>query len=127
MEKRRVLVVVEDEADIRLLIRMTLLDDPRIELFGEATTAAEAVELARSSYPGLIILDHSIEGDVMGLQAAPMLKEAAPEAKILLFTAFDLREEAAGEPAIDAFLLKTRLSDLLPTAQRLLALPPLQD
>ena len=39
----------------------------------------------------------------MGLEAAPMLKEAAPHAKILLFTAFDMAHEAANEPAIDAF------------------------
>jgi DNA-binding NarL/FixJ family response regulator len=126
VDKRRILVIVEDEADIRWLIRLTLLDDPRLELFGEAASAAEAVALARTSQPGLIVLDHSIEGDVMGLQAAPLLKEAAPNAKILLFTAFDLREEARGEPAIDAFLLKTQLKALLPTVQGLLDLTPLE-
>jgi two-component system LytT family response regulator/two-component system response regulator LytT len=125
MDKQRILVVVEDEADIRFLIRMTLLDDPRLELFGEAASAAEAVALARTADPGLIILDHSIEGDVMGLQAAPMLKDVAPQAKILLFTAFDLAEQAVAEPAVDAFLLKTHLARLLPTVQSLLGLAPL--
>jgi DNA-binding NarL/FixJ family response regulator len=124
-DKVRVLVVVEDEIDIRLLIRMTLMDDPRIELFGEAASAREAIELARSVAPGLIVLDHSIEGDIMGLDAAPLLKEAAPNAKILLFTAFDLRREAAAEPAIDAFLSKSQMEKLLPTVQSLLGLPPM--
>ncbi len=123
--KTRVLVVVEDEVDIRLLIRMTLIDDPRIELFGEASTAREAIELARSAMPGLIILDHSIDGDIMGLQAAPLLKDAAPNAKILLFTAFDLSKEAAAEPAVDAFLSKAHMDRLLPTVQQMLGLPPL--
>jgi DNA-binding NarL/FixJ family response regulator len=123
--KMRVLVVVEDEVDIRLLIRMTLLDDPRIELFGEAASAREAIELARTASPGLIILDHSIEGDIMGLQAAPLLREAAPNAKILLFTAFDLSKEAAAEPSVDAFLSKAHMDRLLPTVQELLGLPPL--
>lgn len=124
MDKRRVLVIVEDEVDVRWLIRMTLTDDPRLELIGEAASAAEAIELARDSQPGLIVLDHSIEGDVMGLQAAPLLKAAAPDAKILLFSAYDLGAEAEAEPAIDHFLLKTRIEDLLPTVQRLLDLEP---
>lgn len=122
MDKRRVLVVVEDEADIRWLIRITLESDPRIELFGEAASATDAIELARAADPGLIVLDHSIEGDIMGLQAAPLLKQVAPHAKILMFTAYDLRAEAAREPAIDEFLLKTNLDQLLPTVQRLLDL-----
>ncbi|HVE98809.1 MAG TPA: response regulator [Mycobacteriales bacterium] len=123
-EKARILVVVEDEEDIRLLIRLLLRDDPRIELFGEASSAQEAIELARSAHPGLIILDHSIDGDVMGLQAAPLLKEAAPEAKILLFTAFDLQKEAEAEPAVDGFLSKSNMDRLLPTVQTMLDLEP---
>ena len=124
-EKARVLVVVEDEEDIRMLIRLLLRDDPRIELFGEASSAREAIELARSAHPGLIILDHSIDGDIMGLQAAPLLKEAAPDAKILLFTAFDLQKEAEAEPAVDAFLSKSNMDRLLPTVQTMLDLEPI--
>ncbi|MCA1840059.1 MAG: response regulator [Actinobacteria bacterium] len=118
----RVLMLVEDEEDIRLVIRLQLMGDPRIEIAGEATSAQEAIELARQMGPGLIILDHSIQGDVMGLQAAPMLKDAAPDAKILLFTAFDLKEEARIEPAIDEFLSKSDLQKLLGTVQRMLGL-----
>jgi DNA-binding NarL/FixJ family response regulator len=119
-EKVKVLVVVEDEEDMRLVIRLQLMADPRIEIAGEATSAAKAIELSRTLLPGLIILDHSIEGDVMGLQAAPMLKQAAPQAKILLFTAFDLKREAVAEPAVDEYLSKADLPKLLPTVQRML-------
>jgi two-component system, NarL family, response regulator LiaR len=124
VEKRRILVIVEDEFDVRWLIRMTLLDDPRLELTGEAASAEAAIELARQDQPGLIVLDHSIEGDIMGLQAAPLLKQVAPEAKILLFSAYDLRTAAAEEPAVDAFLLKTHIDKLLSTVQQLLGLDP---
>jgi DNA-binding NarL/FixJ family response regulator len=127
VDKRRVLVVVEDDVDIRWLIRMTLLDDPRIELFGEASSAEQALELARTAQPGLIILDHAIEGDIMGLQAAPLLKRVAPMAKVLLFTAYDLRAQATDEQAVDAFLLKTDLPQLLPVTQQLLGLEPLPE
>ena len=120
----RILVIVEDEADMRMMIRALLTTDPRIEIVGEATTAAQAIEIARSVDPGLIVLDHSIDGDVMGLEAAPLLKNVAPLAKILLFSAFDLKREAAAEPAVDEFLSKSDVRLLLPTVQRLLQLPP---
>jgi len=124
MDDVRVLVVVEDDADMRMLVRIMFDADPRLEVVGEATTANEAVEVARSNDPGLIILDHFIEGDVMGLEAAPMLKEAAPHAKIILFTSHELSVEAAREPAIDAYLSKSNLHMLLPTAQQLVGLEP---
>jgi DNA-binding NarL/FixJ family response regulator len=118
----RVLVIVEDERDMRMMIRAILAVDERIEICGEAATAAEAIEAARTLDPGLVILDHSIEGDVMGLDAAPLIKKVAPEAKILLFSAFDMRKEAEAEPAVDEFLGKADVGKLLATVRRLVGL-----
>ncbi len=118
-----VLVVVEDDPDMRTLIRLTLALEQRLSVDGEASSAATALELVRRvDHLDLIILDHFIDGDVMGLEAAPLLKAAAPEAKILLFTSHDLATEARREPAIEAYLSKEHLEQLLPTAQRLLGL-----
>jgi DNA-binding NarL/FixJ family response regulator len=121
---RSVLLVVEDEQDFRKLIRLSLEDDPRIQSSGEATTAQEAIDVARNSHPDLVILDNYLEGTINGLEAAPMLKAAAPDSKILLFTAYDLSAQARREPAIDAFLRKDHIKKLLPMAQRLLGLDP---
>ena len=118
----KVFVVVEDEPDMRMLISTMLRRDRRLELLGEAASAAEALSMLDSVEPGLIVLDHGIEGDIMGLEAAPLLKEKAPAAKILLFTAFDMQREADAEPAVDGFLRKDRIDQLLPTVQRLLDL-----
>jgi DNA-binding NarL/FixJ family response regulator len=121
-DSARVLVIVEDEEDMRMMIRAILSVDKRIEICGEATNAADAVEEARRLDPGLVVLDHSIEGTVMGLEAAPMIKAVAPSAKILLFSAFDMRKEANAEPAIDEFLSKSEVGKLLATVRRLLGL-----
>jgi DNA-binding NarL/FixJ family response regulator len=121
-EKIKVFVVIEDEPDMRLLISMMLKRDPRLELLGEASSAEQALRMLDSIEPGLIVLDHGIEGDIMGLEAAPLLKAKAPRAKILLFTAFDMSRQAAAEPAIDAFLRKDRIDHLLATVQGLLEL-----
>jgi DNA-binding NarL/FixJ family response regulator len=116
------LVVVEDEPDMRLLIRTMLLRDPRIQFAGEASSADAALTLVGETSPNLIVLDHSIQGSMMGLDAAPLLKDAAPGCKILLFTAYDLSREAELEPAVDAFLRKDRIDRLLETVRQLLDL-----
>jgi DNA-binding NarL/FixJ family response regulator len=121
----KVLVVVEDDRDMQLLIQLTLQVDPRLEISGTCATAAEAVELARRIQPGLVILDHFIDGDVMGLDASPAIKAAAPDAKVLLFTSHDLQVEAGREPAIDEFLLKRDIAELMPTVHRMLGLGPI--
>ena len=117
-----VLVVVEDDPGMRVLIHELLADDPRLKLSKEVADLDAAIEAASSSKPDLIILDHFIEGEIMGLEAAPLLKEAAPGARIIMFTSHDLRVEAGREPAIDAFVMKRDIDQLLPTAQSLLGL-----
>lgn len=116
--------MVEDDPDMRMAIRIVLSTEPRLKVEGEAASIDEAVRVAQTVQPGLIILDHSIEGEVMGADGAPMLKEAAPSAKVLLFSAYDLEARAMEDPAIDAFLRKDEIEELLPTVQRLLNLSP---
>lgn len=118
----KILVAVEDDEDMRLLIRMQLRDDDRLGVLSEVATADEAIAAARAHCPDLVILDHFIQGQVMGLEAAPMLKVASPTTKILLFSDHDLAVEAAREPAIDAFLPKSQLTALRSTVLSLLSL-----
>lgn len=122
MDRAAPFAIVEDEPDMRLLIRLALTRDLRLQLVGEASSAAGALDLLERETPDLIVLDHSIEGDVMGLEAAPLLKAKAGGAKILLFTAYDMAGEAELEPAVDAFLRKDRIDQLLLTVQQLLGL-----
>jgi two-component system nitrate/nitrite response regulator NarL len=121
-DRIRVLVVIEDDPDFRRLIRMTLAGEGRLQVEGEAANADEAVPLARDSQPQLVVLDHFIEGTVMGIDLAPMIKAVAPQARILLFTTHDLAVEVAREPAIDRYLRKHDLADLLPTVRDMLGL-----
>lgn len=124
----RVLVVVEDDPDTQFLVEAVFSEDDRFSVAVVAASAEDALEVARTTEPGIIVLDHGLAGALTGLEAAPRLKEVAPNAKIILFTAHaELRHSAADEPAIDAFLLKTDISQLLPLAQRLTGLGPRTD
>jgi DNA-binding response OmpR family regulator len=119
----KVFLVVEDDEDIRTLVRLQFGLDPEFEVGGEAADLTTAVEAVMSQLPDLIVLDHMLEGDVTGLAGAPLLRSAAPDAKIILFSASEeLRLPASESPAIDAFLLKTQIHRLVPLSRQLLGL-----
>lgn len=123
----RIMVVIEDDADVRFLIKAMFRAEPRFEITGEAASADEALALISESElaPDLVVLDHSLEGTVTGIELAPQLKQMLPSTKIILFTAYEhLKEEARAEPAIDAFLLKTDMPQLLDLARTLVGLSP---
>lgn len=124
----QVLVVVEDDPDVQFLVESIFSTDPRFNAADVAESAEAALEWsARTPGPGVIVLDHGLAGSLTGLAAAPRIKDLAPLAKIILFTAHaELRSLAEEEPAIDAFLLKTDSTQLLPLAQRLTGLEALR-
>ena len=124
MSELKVLVSVEDDPDMRFLIRTVLSNDGRLTVESEAETAVDAIEAVRTTQPDLVILDHFILGRPFGLEAAPEIKAASPTAKILLFSSHDLAVEARREPAIDGFLRKDHIDKLLDTVRELIGLEP---
>jgi DNA-binding NarL/FixJ family response regulator len=119
----RSLVVVEDDKDVQLLIETAFSLDSRFTFAGVSATAEDAFEMVQTNDPGTIVLDQGLAGRLSGLEAAPRFKDVAPQSKIIFFTAHEeLREAAAAEPAVDAFVLKTDSTHLLRVAQQLLGL-----
>jgi DNA-binding NarL/FixJ family response regulator len=113
-------VIVEDDPDIQSLIETIFSMDPRFFVAGLADSAEDALELARTTEPEIIVLDDRLTGPLTGVDAVPLFKEIAPSAKIILFTAHaDLQARVVNRPDIDAFLLKTETGELLPLAQQL--------
>lgn len=118
-------MVVEDEEDIRMLVRFRFEMEPDFDLDGEASDLSSAIAAAATSRPDLIVLDHKLDGPMTGLEGAPLLKEAAPDAKIILFSASEeLRIPSEQSPAVDAFVLKTDIERLIPLGRHLLGLAP---
>ena len=100
------ILIADDAPDIRLLLRM-YLSDSRLEVVGEATNGAEAVEMTRGEQPDAVILDLAMP--VMdGLEAIPRIKEVSPATKIVVLSGFDadrMAERALGLGA-DTYLQK---------------------
>lgn len=116
------MVVVEDDPDVREVIRVMLSFDPRISIAAEVESGEEALEAMAGRDGCIVILDQTLRGSLRGLELAPMLKEAAPSSRILLFTAHDMSQQAEAEQAVDAYLRKDRLELLVPTVLGLLGI-----
>ena len=92
-------LVVDDVPDLRRIFRMVLENDGRFEIVGEAGDGEEAVRLAADVRPDVIILDVAMP-KMDGIQAIPLLHEAAPGVRILVLSGFENRRLA--ERAISA-------------------------
>ena len=106
MAKTTVLVV-DDVPELARLLQITVELDGRFECVGAASTTTEAVDLAAHLQPHTIVLDLSMDGDD-ALAALRLLRNVAPEARIVVFTGRDdrnLRDEALASGA-SAWLLK---------------------
>lgn len=113
-------LLVEDDATVRAVIEMLLSTEPDLDLVGTTGSAEEGIELVRTLQPDVILLDNQLEGRLTGLQAAPALKAAHPSVVVLLCTALDAQTAATDEPAVDGYLRKERLIDLVEVVQAML-------
>lgn len=80
-------VVADDDADMRLLLTTALRRDGRFEVVGEAADGDAAIAAAADLAPDLVLLDLGMPGRG-GLEALPLLREAAPTSRIVVVSGF---------------------------------------
>jgi DNA-binding NarL/FixJ family response regulator len=79
------ILIVDDHAVVRAGLRMLIDQNPAMKVIGLAGNRSEALALAASEQPNLIILDILL-GDEDGLTILPELREVAKEARVLVLT-----------------------------------------
>ena len=108
------ILVVDDHTLFRRGLTALLARDPRLQVVGDAADIGEALRRVGELHPDIILLDNHLPG-VRGIDALPALRDAAPQARILMLTVSEdeadlaaaLRGGAAG------YLLKTIEGDAL--------------
>jgi DNA-binding NarL/FixJ family response regulator len=100
-------LVVDDQPLVRSGFRMVIEERPDLELAGEASDGAQALELARELDPDVILMDVRMP-NLDGVEATWRLVETGVRARILVLTTFDLDEYvyAAIRAGASGFLLK---------------------
>jgi DNA-binding NarL/FixJ family response regulator len=85
------LLVVDDDPDSRLLVAHALKVTEMFQVIGEAAGADDAVVLASSLHPDVVLLDPVIVGED-GMWALPRIRHAAPETRVVLHSSFPASE-----------------------------------
>lgn len=112
-------ILVVDDHPITRDALSSLLAQGGFDVVGEATDGYEAIELARSLQPQLVLLDLTMPG-LDGLSALPGLREAAPRAEIVVLTASGTEDNllTAIRAGAAGYLLKTESPERIVTFLR---------
>ena len=100
-------LLVDDQALVRVGFRLLLESNPDIVVLGEASDGRSAFDQVTALRPEVVVMDVRMPG-VNGIDATRNIVEAYPEVRVLVLTTFDLDEYAfaALRAGASGFLLK---------------------
>jgi DNA-binding NarL/FixJ family response regulator len=103
----RTILIADDSANVRSIIREFLKDVPDLEICGEAVNGLEAIEKAKKLKPNLVLLDLSMP-EMNGIEVASILKKTMPDVLIVLFTMYsnNIGKALVSTIGVDAVLTK---------------------
>jgi DNA-binding NarL/FixJ family response regulator len=85
MPEKISVLLVDDHSLVRRGFRRMLEDEPDIRVVGEASDGKEAVELARSLKPRVVVMDCALP-EINGLQATRKILAFAPDTLVLMLS-----------------------------------------
>jgi DNA-binding NarL/FixJ family response regulator len=103
-------LTVDDQAVFRRAVGDLIAATPGFEEVGQASSGAEALELAASLRPDLVLLDVRMD-DMGGIETAQRLQAAGCEAVLVLISLNEVPEAASAVAGgVAAYLRKQELS-----------------
>jgi PAS domain S-box-containing protein len=112
------LVVVDDAAEVRLLVKHQLGRSGKFVVVGEGGTGHDAVDLADRHHPAVMLLDVSMP-ELDGLTALPLVRERSPETVVVMYTGFDEGGLAVRARSLGAAALIEKSTDIDRLAEQL--------
>lgn len=100
-------VLADDVFDLRFMVKLALERSGRFQVVAEAENGDEAVEMAKTHQPDLVLLDVSMPVKD-GLEALPHIRMVSPGTKVVMLSGFEASRLAATalESGASAYLEK---------------------
>ena len=113
------LIIADDHPIVRAGLQGMLAGQPDLELVGEASTGAEAVDLAARLRPDVVLMDLRMPG-MDGVTAIEQIKAQLPHIHVLVLTTYDTDADIlrAVEAGATGYLLKDAPREMLYRAIR---------
>jgi DNA-binding NarL/FixJ family response regulator len=113
------LVIADDHLVVRAGLRAMLGAHPDVDVVGEATTGAQAIDLADRLRPDVVLMDLRMP-EVDGVAATARIRERQPDVHVLVLTTYDTDADIlkAIEAGATGYLLKDATRDELVRAVR---------
>jgi DNA-binding NarL/FixJ family response regulator len=112
-------LIVDDHPMVRAGER-AMLNDPEIEVVGEAANGSQSVAMAESLEPDVVLMDVHLP-DIDGLQATAEIKKRCPATSVIMVTGSEERQHIrrAVEAGAAGYLLKGAPREMLLQAVKL--------
>ena len=94
-QQKRSIVVVDDNAVVREVLRGMINRDEGLTIVGQAATGESAIELVKSVKPDLVCLDVMLPG-VDGIEVLRALRAANPDIRVILVTGHSTQDVVGG-------------------------------
>lgn len=107
VDKKITVLIVDDNASTRMLLRAIVREDERYVLVGEASNGTDAIEMALRLKPQIICLDN-VMPKVSGLDVLQAVRPQLPGTVILMVTGSSDREtvQAAIQNGANGYIVK---------------------
>jgi len=111
------ILLADDHASIRHMIRAYLELHPGWEVCGEAADGVEAVQRSAELQPDIVLMDLDMPR-LNGLDATRRIHKSSPSVRVLILTLHDnvVLPKIARESGAHGYVLKTQAFDLLTKA-----------
>jgi DNA-binding NarL/FixJ family response regulator len=100
-------LLVDDQALLRMGFRLVIESEPDLDVVGEASDGAVALDQVRALSPDVVLMDIRMPG-MDGIEATGRIVAAHPTSRVLVLTTFDVDEYAfaALRAGASGFLIK---------------------
>ena len=95
-------LLVDDQAVVRRALRVRFHLEPDLQVVGEASTGSEALTLAQTLTPDVVLMDIEMP-EMDGIQATAALRRVVPQSAVVILSIYDDTQTRGRAQAAGAF------------------------